>query len=44
MANAKDVKEFKETFKRFDQYVNGEISWREFDMSGVRKRSTPMTV
>lgn len=43
MANAKDVKEFKETFKRFDQYVNGEIPWREFDMSGVRKRSTPMT-
>ncbi|CAE6105782.1 unnamed protein product [Arabidopsis arenosa] len=43
MANAKDVREFKETFKRFDQYVNGEITWREFDMSGVRKRSTPMT-
>ncbi|CAA0403161.1 unnamed protein product [Arabidopsis thaliana] len=43
MANAKDVKDFKETFQRFDQYVNGEIPWREFDITGVRKRSTPMT-
>lgn len=40
MSNAKD---FKETFERYDQYVNGEISRSELDMRGVSKRSTPMT-
>lgn len=38
------VKDFEETFKRYDQYLNGEISWSEFGMPGVRNRSLPMTM
>ncbi|XP_010424135.1 PREDICTED: uncharacterized protein LOC104709180 [Camelina sativa] len=43
MSRAKDYKDFKETFRRYDEYVDGEISWNEFGYSGLRKRSTPMT-
>ncbi|XP_010492658.1 PREDICTED: uncharacterized protein LOC104770009 [Camelina sativa] len=43
MSRAKDYEDFKETFKRYDEYVDGEISWNEFGYSRLRKRSTPVT-
>ncbi|CAN8236143.1 unnamed protein product [Cochlearia groenlandica] len=41
MSNTKN--NIKTTFKRFDQYVNGEISKKEFNMRAVMKHSPPMT-
>lgn len=41
MSNAKD---FKEAFKKMDQYNNGEISWEELNFHGIRNRSPPMTM
>lgn len=35
-------KDFKETFKRCDQYLKGEISWEDFDMSAVLNKSPSM--
>ncbi|EOA19704.1 hypothetical protein CARUB_v10003574mg, partial [Capsella rubella] len=42
MTDVNNLRDFKETFRRYDHYVNGEISWKEFGFSGLRKRSTPM--
>ena len=41
MSKAKD---FKEAFKKMDQYNNGEISWEELNFHGIRNRSLPMTM
>ena len=41
MSTAKD---FKEAFKKMDQYNNGEISWEELNFHGIRNRSLPMTM
>ncbi|KAF8102984.1 hypothetical protein N665_0189s0036 [Sinapis alba] len=41
MSKAKD---FKEVFKKMDQYNDGEISWEELDFHGIRNRSPPMTM
>ncbi|KFK44650.1 hypothetical protein AALP_AA1G286000 [Arabis alpina] len=38
MSNAKD---FKETFKRYDQYLNGEISWIDVGMADTLNNSPP---
>ncbi|KAJ4882635.1 Uncharacterized protein Rs2_32728 [Raphanus sativus] len=41
MSSAKD---FKEVFKKMDQFNNDDISWEELNFHGIRNRSPPMTM
>ncbi|EOA12666.1 hypothetical protein CARUB_v10027780mg [Capsella rubella] len=43
MTDVNNLREYKKTFRSYDHYVNGKISWKAFGYSGLRKRSTRIT-